>query len=209
MTPKRRVLLAFAALLGALLTFTVWNPNGMIREGLRDNFIAEFAGGLITVLFVDRTLDAMDDRTERRTRAELDRAVLASLDASLYGLWSLLVPALPREDAMRHDTHTRRLARMLHELAEPATWTNAPDAHAGAVRARVRDIEASADRLLALAEGATALGLRERLEELAEAARALDESWAATPRSQLAATFEAGVGRAARQTLAAIASRSG
>ena len=208
LTPKQRVLLRFAIVLVLAIPLTWWNPGGYIPDGLRDNLVAEFLGALITILFVERALDALERKTERRCWEELRRSATAMLEADLHALWSLMAPPRPRDDPIRRATRAMRLERFLADLEDPSTWAQAPSGHAVAVRGRIRDLGEDADRLLVLAESVTDVGLLARFDAVRIACRDLDEAWESTPRGQLVEAFRARIGVELRAIVAALAKPS-
>jgi len=205
LTPKQRVLLRFAIVLVLAIPLTWWDPGGVIPPGLRDNLVAEFLGALITILFVERALDALERKQEARRWEELRRSATATLEADLHALWSLMMPPRPRDDPIRRASRTARLARFLADLEDPRTWADAPAGHAAAVRGRIRDLGEDADRLLVLAENVAGVRVLARLDALRIACRDLDEAWETTPRGQLADAFRARVGVELRAILAGLA----
>ena len=190
LTPKQVILLRFAIVLVALVPLVWWNPGGFVPDGLRDNLVAEFVGALITLVFVERAIDAVERKTQRTQLDELRRAVLGTLEADLHALLSLLVaePA-PRDDPLRRASQKERLDRFLGDLASDAFWADAPSGHAAAVRGRIRDLGEDADRLMVWAERVDDEGTRARLDALRVACRDLDEEWSRTARGALAKTW--------------------
>ena len=201
MTPKPCLLLRFAIALVLAIPLTWWNPGGYLPDGLRENLVAEFVGALITLLFVERSLDAVERKHEKERRAELRRATLATLDADLHALWSLMGEPRARDDPIRRAPIESRIVRFLSDLDDAAMWAHAPGAHATAVRGRIRDLGEDADRLLVLSENVAELDSRERYDALRLGCRVVDEAWNATPRGDLAALFRVNVGERARALL--------
>lgn len=193
MSPRRKVALAFGALLVALLTLSWWNPASALSDGLRDNLVSDFFTALITLLFFDQALEAVQRHRDLKQREEHDRAAYSTLDHALHALWSLLVPALERDDPFRRETVEARIERFLHELSDEATWNGAPPGHGGAVRARIRD----------LGEDAGALGFG----SLRAAARAIDDDWPQIPRGQLAPRFASTIAPEVEAVLAQLRAR--
>jgi hypothetical protein len=188
-TPKQRVLLRFAVGLVLAIPLVWWNPGGLVPEGLRDNLVAELVGALITVAFVERALDVAERRGARQQQAELRRTAIATLEADLHALWSLMDEPKARDDPVRRAAAASRIERFLRDLERDETWAQAPAAHALAVRGRIRDLGEDADRLLLLAENVEDVAVRARFDALRIACRDLDETWTTTPRGQLASTF--------------------
>lgn len=190
MNAKRKVLLGFATILGALLALAFVNPGDFLREGLRDNFLSDLSIGLLTLLVFDLATEAIDDTRDTRERRSYRAAALLTLDGALHAMWALLVPALERRDPMRRLPSDERIPRFTHDLATDAIWNNAPGAHGPAVRARLRDLGEDADRLLDAAAG---IAVDERalahLRAIRDAARRLDDTWETTPRADLPHRF--------------------
>lgn len=176
-------------LLGAL-GFVLWNPGAVLREGLRDNLIAESLGAIVTVAVVDTILSSAADHDAREAKRGLAMSIQRTLDVDLRALRGALASDPPPLEAIERDApRPERVDVTLAQLCEKAIWEDAPAGNARLVRARIRDLGEDAERLLVLSENVADFPLRAHLDALRRACRTLDEGWESTPRGSLSTRF--------------------